>query len=148
MKDTANYHRGDIVLADLPPGIGSVQRGIRPVLILQNNIGNRYAPTIVVSPLTTQLKKPAMPTHCILKGVPGLKATSMVLLEQILTIDKRQIIRYLGKLDRTQRREMETALHYSIGQDGGSRRGENRKPNGEQEKDDILASGRAALYTG
>ncbi len=109
------YHRRDIYMADLDPARGSEQGGIRPVLILQNNTGNRFSPTLIVAPMTTQLKKTSLPTHVVLGHVPGLTETSMVSLEQIETIDKGRILSYVGKLTRTQMLEVEAACLISLG---------------------------------
>ena len=85
------YRRGDIYLANLNPFKGSEQGGTRPVLVLQNNDGNYYCPTLIVAPITTKLKKLNMPTHCYFEKVRGLAEPSMVSLEQIKTIDKCRI---------------------------------------------------------
>lgn len=109
------YHRGDIYLAQLPYGYGSVQSGTRPVLIIQNDAANSVSPTLIVAPLTSKLKKPFLPTHLILKNIPGLKYPSMVLFEQIMTLDKQQIFQYMGRLPDAQYSQMEQAIQYSIG---------------------------------
>lgn len=84
--------RGDIFFADLSPVVGSEQGGKRPVLIIQNNIGNRYSPTVVVAAITAQIQKPKMPTHVGLKAEKvGIERDSVVLLEQIRTIDKQRL---------------------------------------------------------
>lgn len=88
-------HRGDIVLADFGATVGSVQRGIRPAFIVQNDKGNRYAPTVIAAPITSQMKH-AMPTHLTLHDVDGLTKTSTVLFEQMATLDYSQIIEHLG----------------------------------------------------
>lgn len=91
MKDDWVYRRGDIYLADLNPYFGSKQGGIRPVLVLQNNTGNFYCPTLIAAPLTARRsKKPNQPTHYHLKGVRGMDSPSVILLGQIRTIDKRR----------------------------------------------------------
>lgn len=94
---------------------GSVQNGIRPVLIIQNNAANSVSPTLIVVPLTSKLKKPFLPTHIILKNLAGLKKPSMILFEQIMTIDKQQIIQYVGRLDKAQYLQVEQAIQCSIG---------------------------------
>lgn len=91
------FHRGELYYANLNPICGSEQGGIRPVLILQNDRGNRYCPTLIVAPVTRQSKRMWMPTHCSLEQVDGLAAASMVMLEQIKTIDKRRVVSYIGK---------------------------------------------------
>ena len=92
--------RGDIFYADLSPVVGSEQGGVRPVLILQNNTGNFFSPTLIVVPLTSNIdKKPNQPTHFLLEHVHGLSRPSVVILEQLKTLDKRRIIRYMGRVD-------------------------------------------------
>lgn len=103
MKENWTYRRGDIYLADLNPYIGSEQGGTRPVLLLQNNTGNFYCPTLIVAPLTARRgKKPHQPTHYLLSSVKGMDGASVVLLEQIKTIDKRRVVRYIGRVSREQ----------------------------------------------
>ena len=94
----------DIYYADLSKNtVNSEQGGIRPVIIIQNDIGNKYSPTLIVLPITSEIKKENMPTHCILhKSIKnGLKVDSMVLAEQIRVIDKSRILDYIGYLDNT-----------------------------------------------
>ena len=99
MKDTWLYRRGDIYLVDLGKHFGSEQGGCRPVLLIQNNIGNYYGPTLIVAPITSRfLKKAKQPTHFALVGVDNLISPSVVLTEQILTIDKSRVIKYVGKV--------------------------------------------------
>ena len=93
----------------------SEQGGTRPVLVLQNNDGNFYCPTLIVAPITTKLKKLNMPTHCCFEKVRGLPEPSMVSLEQIKTIDKSRVQKYLGKMTREQMREVEDAIRESLG---------------------------------
>ena len=109
------YRRGDIYLANLNPYKGSEQGGTRPVLVLQNNGGNIYCPTLIIAPMTTQLKKTSLPTHISFNKVKGLPLPSMVSLEQIKTIDKRRIISYLGKLTRGQMAAVDVACMKSLG---------------------------------
>ncbi len=109
------YKRGDIYLANLNPFKGSEQGGTRPVLVLQNNDGNFYCPTLIIAPVTTQLKKLNLPTHCYFEKVKGLDAPSMVSLEQIKTIDKGRVEKYLGKLTEEQMRTVEDAIRESLG---------------------------------
>lgn len=93
MKENWVYRRGDIYMANLNPFKGSEQGGTRPVLVLQNNTGNLFCPTLIVAPLTTQVnKKKDQPTHYLISGVRGLPEDSVALLEQIKTIDKSRII--------------------------------------------------------
>lgn len=109
------YRRGDIYLANLNPFTGSEQGGTRPVLVLQNNDGNIYCPTLIIAPITTKLKKQNLPTHCCFETVRGLSEPSMVSLEQIKTIDKSRIKQYLGKLTKEQMAEVEDACKTSLG---------------------------------
>jgi len=109
------YRRGDIYLANLNPFKGSEQGGTRPVVVLQNNDGNFFCPTLIVAPVTTQLKKLNLPTHCCFEKVRGLPVPSMVSLEQIKTIDKCRIEKYLGKMTREQMIQVEDAIRESLG---------------------------------
>ncbi len=108
--------RGDLFFAKLPKGFGgSVQEGERPVLVIQNNLGNRHSPTLIVSPLTSQEKK-ALPTHVEVKQEEGLKKTSTVLCEQIQTIGKDRLLKYIGSLSKATMDKITQALITSIGQ--------------------------------
>lgn len=89
------YRRGDIVLADLGSAVGSEQGGIRPVLITQNDIGNKHSPTIIIAPITSKIKRP-MPTHIKIGCECGLECPSTALFEQTRTIDKCRVIKYIG----------------------------------------------------
>lgn len=111
------YRRGDIYLANLNPFKGSEQGGTRPVLVLQNNDGNYYCPTLIVAPITTKLKKLDLPTHCYFKYLKGLPEPSMVTLEQIKTIDKCRVEQYLGRITRNQMAKVEDAIRESLGMD-------------------------------
>ncbi len=92
--------RGDMFYADLSPVIGSEQGGIRPVLVIQNNMGNKYSPTVIVSAITSQLNKNKLPTHIELDSEEfGLKSDSVVLTEQIRTIDKSRLKEKIGHID-------------------------------------------------
>ena len=92
--------RGDMYYADLSPVVGSEQGGIRPVLVIQNNTGNKYSPTVIVSAITSQLNKNKLPTHIELDSNNfGLKADSVVLTEQIRTIDKSRLKEKIGHID-------------------------------------------------
>ena len=106
--------RGDIYHADLNPIFGSEQGGYRPVLIIQNNIGNKYSPTVIVAAITSQ-PKTKLPTHVPLQGIDGLEKHSVVLLEQVRTIDKRRLDNYVGTLDRQQMVKVDRALCSSTG---------------------------------
>lgn len=92
--------RGDMFYADLSPVVGSEQGGIRPVLIIQNNLGNKYSPTVIAAAITSQTNKNKLPTHIELgKKMSGLKSNSVVLTEQIRTIDKSRLKEKIGHID-------------------------------------------------
>lgn len=109
------YRRGDIYLVDFDPVVGSEQGGIRPALVLQNDIGNFFSPLLMVAPVTTQLKRLDLPTHVLLDKVGGLNATSMVEIEQSNSIDKQRVHRYLGKISKEQMKAVEAALLIEFG---------------------------------
>ena len=109
------YRRGDIYLVDFDPVVGSEQGGVRPGLVLQNDIGNFFSPTMVVAPVTTQLKRLDLPTHVLLENVRGLNATSMAVIEQPKPIDKQRIRRYLGKINKEQMKAVEAAMLIEFG---------------------------------
>ena len=96
--------RGELYYAYLEPVIGSEQGGERPVVILQNNRGNRYSPTVIVAPLTTKLVKRTLPVHVKVTAA-GLRSTSLILLEQIRTIDKQRLRQYIGEVTVEEMRE-------------------------------------------
>lgn len=108
--------RGDVFFADLDPVLGSEQGGIRPVLVVQNNIGNRYSPTLVVLPLSTA-KKNYLPTHIHICGSKSLPRDSIVLAEQIRTIDRYRLREYVGSIDKEIMVEINRAMKISIGVD-------------------------------
>lgn len=110
------YWRGDIFFADLGQRVGSEQSGLRPVIILQNNTGNRYAPTLIVAPITSSSKKPDMPTHVHLDPLPGIfnPVPSQILLEQIMTIDKCCVQKFVGHADANTQRLVDDALRCSL----------------------------------
>ena len=108
--------RGDLYYADLRPIIGSEQGGIRPVLIIQNDIGNHFSPTVIAASITSRKRKQRMPTHVFLPvGTKGLRSDSVVLLEQVRTIDRSRLGDYIGRLDETTMEAVDTALAISIG---------------------------------
>ena len=110
------FKRGDIYLANLNPYRGSEQGGTRPVLVLQNNVGNLFCPTIIVAPITSHVfKKPNQPTHYLLKNAGKLKTRSIVQLEQIKTIDEKRVTKYLGKIDGKDMAGIEGAILASLG---------------------------------
>ena len=108
--------RGEVFYADLSPVIGSEQGGTRPVLIVQNDVGNRYAPTVIAAAITSRQDKTAMPTHINIKGDScGLARDSVVLLEQIRTIDKQRLKEKTGRLDSVDLEKVNRALNISFG---------------------------------
>lgn len=108
--------RGDIYYADLSPVIGSEQGGIRPVLVIQNNIGNKYSPTIIACAITSQLTKAKLPTHIeVHEGEYGLPKDSVILLEQIRTLDKRRLKEYVGTIDADTILKVDKAILISLG---------------------------------
>ena len=111
LQDDWIFRRGDLYLADLGDPGGSKQGGLRPVVILQNNRANHYAPTVTLAPLTSNIeKKYRQPTHYYLEKAKGLSKPSTVLTEQIETLDKKFIIRYLGRVSAGQMRGIERAV--------------------------------------
>ncbi|MGE5483209.1 MAG: type II toxin-antitoxin system PemK/MazF family toxin [Bacteroidota bacterium] len=100
--------RGDVFLANLNPTVGSEQRGIRPVVVLQNDLGNRTSPTLIVAPLTSRLKRPDLPTHV---PIPD----GFILLEQLRTIDRRRLKEKIGRLDAAVLARVDAALRVSLG---------------------------------
>ncbi len=111
-----NIKRGDIYYADLSPVIGSEQGGIRPVLIIQNDVGNRYSPTVIAAAITSQRDKTKLPTHISVEASDcGLAKDSIVLLEQVRTIDKQRLKERMGSLDITSMGMVDKALSVSFG---------------------------------
>lgn len=111
-----NTKRGNIYYADLNPVVGSEQGGVRPVLILQNNIGNQHSPTVIAAAITSKAEKTALPTHITLCGGScGLPQDSIVLLEQVRTLDKRRLREYVGSLDDQSIIKINAALAISMG---------------------------------
>ncbi len=110
-----NIKRGDIFFADLSPVIGSEQGGMRPVLIIQNNVGNHYSPTVIVAAITSRITKPKMPTHVgMVGGRDGLERDSVILLEQVRTIDKQRLRDRISTLPANKMREVDNALSISL----------------------------------
>ena len=108
--------RGDIYYADLSPVVGSEQGGIRPVLIIQNNIGNRHSPTIICAAITSKMNKAKLPTHVELQATQGgLSKNSVVLLEQLRTIDKQRLKERIGSLSSEKLPVVDEALSVSLG---------------------------------
>ncbi|MCF0129981.1 MAG: type II toxin-antitoxin system PemK/MazF family toxin [Pseudobutyrivibrio sp.] len=115
MRENWNYHRGDIYLADLGTGCGCEQAGRRPVIVIQNDIGNHFSPNLTIVPLTSKDKKPNQPTHFELDGVRGLPTRSTVLGECLATIAKERVICYMGKLKHSEMAGVEEAVKAHLG---------------------------------
>ena len=114
------FHRGEIYFADLDPHYGSEQGGKRPVIVIQNNTGNRFAPTVIVAAVTSKVsKKPNQPTHVLIEQNPAFSRPSVVLLEQIFTIDKERIQRLLGQTTPDEMHQINEALMNSLDLNGG-----------------------------
>ena len=108
--------RGHLYYADLSPVVGSEQGGIRPVLIVQNDIGNKYSPTVIVAAITSQINKAKLPTHIeISANEYGLNKDSVILLEQIRTIDKKRLREKIGCLDESMMAKVDGRLQISLG---------------------------------
>ena len=114
MKKT--YYRGDVYMADLGQGVGSEQGGSRPVVIVQNDTGNHFSPTVIAASITSRQRKHRLPTHVFLPiSTEGLRCNSIVLLEQVRTIDRSRLGDYIGRLDETAMEAVNEALAISIG---------------------------------
>ena len=116
-----SVRRGDIYYADLSPVVGSEQGGIRPVLIIQNDMGNRYSPTVIAAAITSRTGKSRLPTHIEVaggygsNGINGLARNSVILLEQIRTIDKKRLRERMGRLDDRTMQQVDSAIGISFG---------------------------------
>lgn len=110
-----NVKRGDIFYADLSPVVGSEQGGIRPVIIIQNDIGNRYSPTVIVAAITSQINKAKLPTHVEISSEEyGLNRDSVVLLEQIRTLDKKRLKEKIGHMTEDGMKKVNKSLLISL----------------------------------
>jgi mRNA interferase MazF len=108
--------RGDVYFADLSPVVGSEQGGVRPVLIIQNNIGNRFSPTVIIAAITAQIQKAKLPTHVEIDAKKhGFDRDSVLLLEQIRTIDKQRLTDKITHLDDETMKKVNQALQISVG---------------------------------
>ncbi|MDF2531225.1 MAG: transcriptional modulator of MazE/toxin, MazF [Clostridia bacterium] len=108
--------RGDILYADLSPVIGSEQGGVRPVLIIQNDIGNKYSPTVIVAAITSQINKAKLPTHVEINAEEyGITKDSVILLEQVRTIDKKRLKEKVGHLSDELMKKVDDGLQISFG---------------------------------
>ncbi len=115
-EKTHPIQRGDIYYANLSPVTGSEQGGVRPVLIIQNDVGNLHSPTVIAAVITGYLKGKRQPTHVRLKGAAcGLFRNSTVLLEQLRTLDKSRLGEYMGSVGEDKMREVDAALNVSVG---------------------------------
>ena len=115
-SDSLNIKRGDIYYADLSPVVGSEQGGVRPVLIVQNDVGNKYSPTVIAAAITSQQFKTKLPTHISVGAAAcGLSKDSVVLLEQIRTLDKRRLREHMGKVDDNVMKQVDSAIAVSFG---------------------------------
>ncbi|GGK26825.1 mRNA interferase [Caldalkalibacillus thermarum] len=108
--------RGDVFFADLSPVVGSEQGGVRPVLVIQNDIGNRFSPTVIVAAITAQIQKAKLPTHVEIDAkMYGFEKDSVILLEQIRTIDKQRLTDKITHLDEEMMARVDDALQISLG---------------------------------
>ena len=108
--------RGDILYADLSPVIGSEQGGVRPILIIQNDIGNKYSPTVIVAAITSQINKAKLPTHVEINAEEyGITKDSVILLEQVRTIDKKRLKEKVGHLSDELMKKVDDGLQISFG---------------------------------
>ena len=115
----STVRRGDIYYADLSPVVGSEQGGMRPVLIVQNDTGNKHSPTVIAAAITSQVGKARLPTHIELSGQScGLSRDSVILLEQIRTIDKSRLRERMGRLEEPLMNEVDNAIAVSFGLEG------------------------------
>ena len=111
-----NIRRGDIFYADLSPVVGSEQGGLRPVLIVQNDVGNKYSPTVIAAAITSKMSKAKLPTHIgVYANQVGLLKDSVILLEQIRTIDKKRLKEKMGHLDDATMNSVNNAIEVSFG---------------------------------
>ena len=116
-----NIRRGDIYYADLSPVVGSEQGGIRPVLIVQNNVGNRFSPTVIAAAITSQKTKANLPTHInLMADTSGLSKDSVVLLEQVRTLDKKRLKEKRGSTTKAFMNKINQALSISFGLNGNN----------------------------
>ncbi len=110
------YYRGQIYYANLNPVVGHEQAGRRPVLIVQNDVGNRFSPTVIVAAITSRLSPKSYPTEVRVRaGAGGLSQDSAIRLDQIRTVDKTRLKRYVGQLDATAMRQVDQSLKISLG---------------------------------
>jgi mRNA interferase MazF len=138
--------RGDIYYADLSPVVGSEQGGVRPVLIIQNDVGNKYSPTVIAAAITSRMGKTKLPTHIdVYAERAGLARDSVVLLEQVRTLDKRRLREKMGRLDESIMSEIDTAIAVSLGLLPHGTRAP-RRPEGAVPPEDVAAPAAAEPY--
>ena len=141
---TMSVKRGDIYYADLSPVVGSEQGGLRPVLIIQNDVGNRYSPTVIAAAITSRLGKTRLPTHIdVYAERVGLARDSVILLEQVRTLDKRRLKEKMGHLDEQMMQQVNRAIAVSVGL--GDWQGERQEAVARREADGAYATGGAAV---
>lgn len=116
-KSQKKILKGDIFYARLDETIGSEQGGVRPIIVLQNNVGNKYSPTVIVASITSKVKKKDLPTHVLLGCEFGLNEESMVLVEQIRTIDRFRLKDFIGSVDKNTMERVDAAIIASFGLD-------------------------------
>ena len=137
-----NVKRGDIYYADLSPVIGSEQGGMRPVLIVQNDVGNKFSPTVIAAAITSKVGKTKLPTHIeVLRGAQGcmemgLARDSVILLEQIRTIDKRRLKERMGHLENNVMQRVDNALYVSFGLEPAANAFDGQSEPSEQSEED------------
>lgn len=120
-KNKKHVHRGELYYAELSGAVGSEQDGVRPVLIIQNDAGNRNSPTTIIAPLTGKPNKAFLPTHIALDKQGGLTEKSLVLLEQIRTVDKSRLLNYIGTVDAKTMAQVDDGIRISFGIGGDTR---------------------------
>ena len=143
-------NRGDIYYADLDPVIGSEQGGIRPVLVIQNDVGNKHSPTILIAPFTCKMRKKPLPTHVFINSADsGLRHNSMILFEQIRTIDKSRLKELVGTVSNHKMNQVETAIwssFYQPDRKGTQNDLENKQFYNVKEIQQIMGISRASAY--
>ena len=120
-RNIKQVRKGELYFAELSGTVGSEQDGVRPVLIIQNDVGNRNSPTTIIAPLTSKHGKAVLPTHITLAKKYGLSEKSLVLLEQIRTIDKCRLFNYIGTIDTETMKQVDDCIRISFGIGGDTR---------------------------
>lgn len=114
-RNIKQVRKGELYFAELSGTVGSEQDGVRPVLIIQNDVGNRNSPTTIIAPLTSKHGKAVLPTHITLAKECGLSEKSLVLLEQIRTVDKCRLLNYIGAVDTETMKQVDDCIKISLG---------------------------------